>query len=129
MNIIEEIREKELRVTAIDEGDRIRVLWRGSSKDRNPSIYLNPFFERLLLFAKRSEKTTQSKKSIELDFTRLYYMNSSSITPVVRLLHRARDLGRPVTLFYDRSHHWQETCFSAMDVFESKEPEIRIVSV
>ena len=123
MAVIDKIEEKQLKLTAVEEGDTIKVVWEGKSNDRNPSIYLAPFFDKII------EIITQSNQKIEMDFTRLQYMNSSTITPVVQLLDKAREQGYSISLLYDKSKSWQEISFSAMSIFESNDPVIKVVPV
>ena len=123
MEIIEELNENQLKLKAVDAGDTVKVPWQGKSNDRNPSLYLGPFFEKVIKHVK------DAGKKLELDFTQLQYMNSSTITPVVQLLDQARESGLSVFVLYDKSKSWQEISFSAMTIFESGDPVIKIVPV
>ena len=113
MGLMQDLNENQLNLKVREEKGTLRVAWQGKSNDRNPAVYLNPFFEEL------AKNALSHSKKIEMDFSELQYMNSSTITPVVQLLDRAREEGLEVSLLYDKNKSWQEISFTAMSIFES----------
>ncbi len=53
-------------------------------------------------------------------------MNSSTITPVIRLLHEAKRGGARVTILYKQTLRWQELSFSALTIFQTDDERIQI---
>ena len=60
-------------------------------------------------------KYTESE--ILMDFTHFEYMNSSTVTPIVKQLERAKKENRKVTIHYKKGLKWQELSFAALRVF------------
>ena len=54
-----------------------------------------------------------------MDFSRLRYMNSSTITPVIFLIQGLKRTLTPIVLRYDQTVKWQQLAFSALRVFTS----------
>ena len=107
-----------IRVLLDDLGSVLRLVWDGKSVDRNPSAFLQPFFEQ---WATEAE---EGKMRFSMDFSRLQFMNSSSITPIIFLVQDLRRRKIPIVIRYDRTIKWQQLSFSALRVFQS--PECRI---
>lgn len=121
--IIKEITENKLRLRATKADEVIGIVWEGKSQDREPGIFLRPFLESMM------DQALSSGSSIELDFRELQYMNSSTITPLVQMLEAARERSLSITVLYAAGKSWQEVSFSALRIFESDDPPIRIVGV
>jgi hypothetical protein len=96
----------------IRHGEDVEVRWIGRSIARNPRTFLQPVLSRLF------DEALAAGKRLVLDFRDLEYLNSSTITPVVRLLARARDDGGRVLVRYHHHEPWQRLSFSALKVFE-----------
>ena len=115
-----ELIKDDLRIDVSSGEKSLEVVWTGKTFDRNPGEFLHPFLNEILTEAKANGL------EIRLDFYALEYLNSSTITPVIRLLEEAKNQEVPVTLLYSRNKVWQDKSFSAMKFFESKEPRIVI---
>ena len=109
-----------LTVEVTETSDAITVTWLGKSISRKPSSFLTPILTDALSTATGSEKT------VVIDFRRLQYMNSSSITPVIKILERAKKGTVPVQIIYDESQRWQDLSFSALEIFETRDNRIEI---
>lgn len=103
----------------VTENDSIVLKWLGRSMMRNPGGFLTP----ILLDALNVSSRTQ--KRLVLDFCDLEYMNSSTITPVIKILERVRRGRNELTVLYNRSQRWQELSFSALRIFQT--PDGRVV--
>jgi hypothetical protein len=91
-----------------DEGAEVLVRWLGRSMAREPRTFLQPVLQRML------DVSVTQQKPLVLDFRALEYFNSSTITPVVRLLHEVhRTTGRVVVRYRD-DLPWQRLSFSAL---------------
>ncbi|MCC7540599.1 MAG: hypothetical protein IT379_30570 [Deltaproteobacteria bacterium] len=89
----------------------LRLVWRGKSNERNPSILLAPFFARSI------EEASQRGVAIEMHFEALDHFNSSTITALIQLIQDARRRGIGLVIVYDASVKWQRLSFEALRVF------------
>ena len=103
-----------LILEVIEDDDTIQVAWKGRSIERNPGEFITPLLVRIV------KKSSDSAKRLVLDFTEIEYMNSSTITPIVKVLERARRGSTRLTVFYDTSLKWQELIFDALKIFATK---------
>jgi len=53
-------------------------------------------------------------------------MNSSTITPIIKILERAKRGSTHVTVLYDKSLKWQDLIFSALTIFTTKDKRVEI---
>jgi hypothetical protein len=109
-----------LEIKVIESDDSIKLLWSGKSIDREPSKFITPI---LLDIIKRS---TDVGKRVVLDFCKLAYMNSSTITPIIKVLERAKKGKNKITVNYEKSLRWQEVNFSALKIFETADQRVEI---
>ncbi len=107
-------------VLEVSEGDALVVAWRGKSNDREPGRFLVPVFAQLLA------RAAEAKKPIVMDFSAVEYMNSSTFTPLVKLLDEAKRAGAGVVLQYDSQTKWQALSFSALRAFETPDGRIAV---
>ena len=113
-NLRLEIRENEKEIT---------VLWFGKSAERDPGKFLIPVLKEII------EKAVVNDQIVILDFCKFEYMNSSTITPIVRLLSHIDPEIKSVKLFYDKSLRWQVMNFSALQVLNARDKRIEITGV
>lgn len=109
-----------LTVEVTETQESIVLTWLGKSLSRKPSTFLTPILTDSLSAA------AESNKEVVIDFRRLSYMNSSSITPVIKILERAKRGTVPVKIVYDRSQRWQDLSFSALEIFQTRDNRIEI---
>ncbi|MBW1681944.1 MAG: hypothetical protein JRF59_08950 [Deltaproteobacteria bacterium] len=102
------------------DDDAICLKWRGRSIDREPGKFIAP----ILLDSLR--EGGEGNKRVILDFRELDYMNSSTITPIVKILERAKRGTVPLMLVYDRSQKWQDLSFSALEIFSTEDHRVEI---
>lgn len=104
----------ELKIE-VEETDReVKVLWLGKSTAREPVHFIKPILDAVLKLAR------DTKKSIAMDFYKFEYMNSSTITPIIRALEFSNDDSIKISIKYCSSLKWQELNFSALEVFKFK---------
>jgi len=112
-----------LEIEQHTEDDSISLRFRGKSILREPAEFLMP-----LLIKSLSVAGNESKRLV-LDFRELSYMNSSTLTPLIKILERARAGRTALTTLYLKDLKWQEISFSALDIFQTQDLRIEIRGV
>lgn len=115
----EEFVNNKLTVEKTADERSVHTIWRGKSNERNPEQFVTPLLERL---AEECDGRT-----LILDFRELTFMNSSTITPVIRFLELYKESELPIEILYDKNIHWQELSFTALEIFESPDSLIKII--
>jgi hypothetical protein len=109
-----------LRIEVCDRDRGIEVKWLGKSTQREPGRFITPLLGDVI------DASSESNKPVVLDFRGLGFMNSSTITPVIKLLDRAKQGQVKLTLLYDKSSNWQDLNFSALRIFETEDRRIEV---
>ena len=109
-----------LRIEVCDRDQGIEVKWLGKSIQREPGRFLTPLLGQVI------DASHESNKPIVLDFRGLGFMNSSTITPVIKVLDRAKKGAVKLTLLYDKSSNWQDLNFSALRIFETEDRRVEV---
>jgi anti-anti-sigma regulatory factor len=109
-----------LKIQVKDDADSIQMEWTGRSVDRDPGKFITPILVESL------RKTNHSDKRVLLDFRKLEYMNSSTITPIIKALDRAKRGATKITVLYDSSLKWQDLAFSALEIFQTADKSVEI---
>lgn len=109
-----------LKIQIVEHETSIDVKWEGKSIDREPSKFISPILVKVL------EMASALNKRIIMDFQSLSYMNSSTITPIIKILDRAKKGMTKITIFYRKSLKWQELNFSALEIFRTKDNRLEI---
>ena len=104
----------------VDDREVLNVCWRGQSTGRDPGRFILPILTSVL------ERSTLTGQAIVLDFRELEYMNSSTITPIIRILERARRGSNHVEVVYLKDQSWQMLSFTALEVFNTEDGRIQI---
>lgn len=111
---------KSLTIQVVEHENSIDVNWKGKSVDREPSKFISPILVKVL------EMAGDLNKRIIMDFQSMSYMNSSTITPIIKILERAKSGMTKITIFYQKSLKWQELNFSALEIFKTKDNRLEI---
>lgn len=120
MEITDTYKNDQLTIRREDSPDEVRLVFSGKSILRDPSDFVLPILLESL------EASLNQDKRLLMDFRDLSYMNSSTFTPVIKLLERAR-LGKGrVTALYKKGLKWQEVSFSALTIFRTNDGRIEI---
>ena len=119
----EEFTCNALTLEVVEEDDSISVQWLGKSSDRDPGKFITPILSSML------ERGGNGTKRIVLDFQKLLYLNSSTITPIIRLLDEARRGSHRITVTYQKATKWQDLSFSALQIFKTKDERIQILGL
>lgn len=118
--VTEEMVNNHLRMKIERGRDLIVITWLGRSVDREPGRFITPILARAL------KEGSGAGKQIVMDFRGLEYMNSSTITPVIKALDRAKRGEVKMVVLYDRSLKWQDLNFSALRIFETGDKRVEI---
>jgi hypothetical protein len=111
---------KFLTIQVVEHENSIDVNWKGKSVDREPSKFISPILVKVV------EMAGDLNKRIIMDFQSMSYMNSSTITPIIKILERAKSGMTKITIFYQKSLKWQELNFSALEIFKTKDNRLEI---
>lgn len=120
------VREKEtfvsnlLKIELEEKKDAIKISWSGKSIDREPGKFITPILVNAI------RRSSGLNKKIIVDFRELAYMNSSSITPVIKILERAKRGRTQIRVVYKKSLKWQDLSFSALEIFRTKDRRVEI---
>jgi len=110
-----------LRIEYEDGAESRTVRFLGKSFLKDPNDFVLPILTKVL------QESVEAKKRIVIDFRELAYMNSSTITPVIKVLEKARVGVGEITVIYRKSLKWQEISFSALIIFQTTDRRIEIV--
>ena len=99
------------------------IKWKGISIEREPTKFIAPILTNII------KKSSDRNKSVLLDFRELSYMNSSTITPVIKILERAKRSKTQIEVYYKKSLKWQDLIFSALEIFQTKDRKVQIKGI
>lgn len=120
---LETFREDTLTLELREEEGAVYVVWTGRSTGREPGPFIVPVLTRAI------DLVRETNKPLILDFQNISFMNSSTLTPIIRLLDRARRTVSTVRILYKRELKWQELNFTALEVFQTPDHRIEIRGV
>ena len=120
MAITESFTEKTLSIDLTETDDRVDLVWKGKSNERDPARFLMPILQGAL------SRGGNGQKQVVLDFSSLEYMNSSTFSPLVRLLDEAAKGRHRLLLEYNQGRKWQALSFSALRAFETPDGRIAL---
>jgi hypothetical protein len=110
-----------LSIDVQEDETTITAEWKGKSIEREPHKFITPILVREI------KKCSDRNKRLVLDFQRLEYMNSSTITPIIKILERAKRGTTRITVRYDQAQKWQELIFSALTIFTTKDDRVELM--
>ena len=109
-----------LTIEVAEQDTSIDVKWAGKSIDREPAKFISPILVQIL------KSASEMNKRIVMDFQNLKYMNSSTITPIIKILDRAQKGMTKITILYCKSTKWQELNFTALEIFNTDDNRLEI---
>jgi hypothetical protein len=109
-----------LRIEVLTGDENIEVRWLGKSAQREPDRFITPVLSDVL------DKSNKLQKPVVLDFRELAFMNSASLTPIIKVLDRAKRGTLNLLLQYDQSKRWQDLNFSALRIFETDDLRVQV---
>lgn len=102
---------------------RLALGWRGRSNERQPSLFLRPFFDRI------ARQAQELGVGIELHFERLEYFNSSTITAIIQLIQSLRAQRLKVGVIYDGRVRAQKMSFEALRPLETLDALVTVQDI
>lgn len=109
-----------LTLRLYEKPEEVHLEWSGLSMARDPGQFLLPVLTRAL------ELGLKTNKRLVIDFQKVDYLNSSTMTPVIRTLEQARRGQSQVRIVYNKSLKWQTLSFSALELFRTQDARIDI---
>lgn len=95
-----------LEIKAEKSLGEVTIKWVGRSESPSPSDFLVPYFESILPELEGCKLT--------VDFKELAYMNSSSVSSIIKLVKMVYTAGIETRLVYNGNSPWQTTSFKAL---------------
>ena len=124
MNINKTVHESgSLRLEIIENENDISVIWLGKSTDREPGKFLIPILTEAV------HKAAVSEKIVIFDFCNLEYLNSSTITPIFRIVSKLDISLKEFKILFQKNIRWQVLNFSALHVLSTRDPRIEISGI
>jgi len=120
MEKFEGIQEGPLNLTRGERDGDIVIEFTGKSILRDPSEFLQPILFQVL------EEAGEGGRRLVLDFRGLTYMNSSTFTPLIKLLERARTGDSKITVIFGSDQKWQAVSFAALTIFTTSDGRVAI---
>lgn len=120
MSNIETYTSSLLVIEVEENGTTITIRFKGKSTEREPGTFILPILLDCM------QNSVKYGKKIVMNFESLEYMNSSTITPLIKILENARDNSSSISIVYMKTKKWQELCFSALKIFETRDRKIEI---
>lgn len=121
MSRFDGIQEGPLTIRREEVTKDLVLVFEGKSILRDPAEFLQPILIQVL-----DEADAEGKRLI-LDFSSLTYMNSSTYTPLVKTLERARLGNSQITVLYDADQKWQSVSFVALTIFATGDGRVAVV--
>ncbi len=103
---MQDLKEGSLELKVSADPAKTVVTWLGRSDAQNPAQFLTPYLTGLVKQFKGSE--------LVVDFSRLSYMNSSTVSPIIQFLKMADTTKINTLVKYDASSTWQNASFKAL---------------
>jgi hypothetical protein len=119
MGNIQNISKDQLKLE-INDDEQVTIRFLGKSILRDPTEFIMPILLSTL------KDANLLKKRIILDFRDLVYMNSSTITPLIKILEKTRVGEGSITVLYRKNLKWQDISFSALALFQTPDNRIEI---
>ncbi len=116
----------DLTIDVDETDDLVRLVWRGKSNARNPSLLLQPFFAQALEVA---DAGPRGRRAVALELEGLAHFNSSTISSLIQLIHTCRGRGSKLTITFDGRVKWQKLSFEALRVLAKSDGLFEVRSI
>lgn len=118
---MEHLQHESLRIEADYDAQPARITLTGTIDWRDPSKVLNPFVDQMV--------TRLAGRSCTVDFSRLDYMNSSSVTPILRMVKAFANNHVTAEIQYSVNVDWQRASFRALNAIAMRLPTVKVIGV
>ena len=116
----ETLTSNTLTIDLVETENEVRLNWRGKSNDRQPDRFLVPVLRDAL------QRSEQGRRPVIMDFTAMEYMNSSTFSPLVKMLDQAARGTYRLRLEFSDSRKWQALTFAALKIFETQDGRVSV---
>jgi hypothetical protein len=123
MSATETFTDDELTLVLSHTPDAVRLEWKGVSMAREPAQFVSPILSRAL------DLGLQTQKKVVIDFQQMEYLNSSTLSPVIRTLEHARRGQNQLTVVYSKTLKWQALSFGPLEIFKTPDARISVQGV
>jgi hypothetical protein len=104
-----------------EEGSKNAIVWKGKSEARDPSALINPYLNDIFDKLKG--------KDLEMIFTELQYMNSSTVPPIIQFIKKLEEGKVKAVIKYSKDSKWQIASFKALETIVRTMENIKVVGV
>ncbi len=112
-----------LKIEVVEESNSLVVKWTGKSTDREPGKFITPILMETI------KEASDKNLRVVMDFRELSYMNSSTLTPLIKILERAKRGETQISVYYNKGLHWQSLSFSALEIFSTNDQRVEIIGL
>lgn len=113
------LKEGTLEINSSISNGKASIIWLGKSQDRDPGHVLNPYFEEIIKELNGTE--------VLIDFSKLEYMNSSTVTAIINLIRMLEESKISTKLQYDKNLKWQTASFKALETITESMNNIKVI--
>lgn len=110
-----------LRIVTRNFADTVTIAWQGVSDMQNAAEVIGPYLSRLLGAMKEGGKC-------RIDFCRLEYMNSATVSPVVRFVKDLDTAAVQTEIVFSSKVDWQRTSYRAFRAMSLRTHNIDVVT-
>ncbi len=121
MEITYKDNQLELNIEEID--NCIHFALKGKSIGQEPDQFVIQLLEYIIEYSRKN------KYQVIFDFRILTSINSSAITPFVRVLETAQESTDHIEILYYKGLDWQDKIFSALRIFQTEDKRINIKGI
>jgi hypothetical protein len=93
-------------IKVLEQNDLVKLQWLGRSELRNPAEVLNPYLDSIV--------TKLKGKNIVVDYSKLEYMNSSTVPPIIKFIKSCNQNELNTKVHFDKNSEWQNASFKPL---------------
>lgn len=123
MSMPDNLSREDFQILFSDDKDHWTLSWTGSIHSKDPSDFLDPYFEGVL------DGARDANRRIRMDFTRLEYMNSASLPPLIHFLRKVSEEKVHAEFLYDSKRKVQAASFRALEVIAKNSKYAKVTGV
>lgn len=112
---------ESLKIEARYDVQPALVVWSGSIDVRDPAQLINPFVDKMV--------SRLAGHSCTVDFRKLEYMNSSSVTPILRMVKAFAENHITAEVQYSVNVEWQRASFRALNAIAMRLTGIKVTGL
>lgn len=110
-----------LQIIPIEQDGKLILKWEGECTEINSDEILTPYFNEIINNFNSSE--------MEIDFSTLKYMKSSTVPTLVKLITRLNKDKINTKIFYDDKSNWQTATFKALKSVVAIMTHIEVIGI